>query len=47
MPPVGKRIRRTAKEKLLSSDLWAARIERLVALEFRGNSEVRVVKSFL
>jgi origin recognition complex subunit 1 len=37
-PPVGKRIRRTAKEKLLSSDLWAARIERLVALEFRGHS---------
>ncbi|XP_051204471.1 origin of replication complex subunit 1 [Lolium perenne] len=28
-PPVGKRIRRTAKEKLLSSDLWAARIESL------------------
>jgi origin recognition complex subunit 1 len=47
MPPVGKRIRRTAKEKLLSSDLWAARIERLVALEFRGMSEVRVVNSFL
>ncbi|KAM0918388.1 hypothetical protein ACQ4PT_008941 [Festuca glaucescens] len=28
-PPAGKRIRRTAKEKLLSSDLWAARIESL------------------
>ncbi|KAF0936088.1 hypothetical protein E2562_038659 [Oryza meyeriana var. granulata] len=27
-PPEGKRIVRTAKEKLLSSDLWAARIER-------------------
>lgn len=27
--PVGKSIRRTAKEKLLSSDLWAARIESL------------------
>lgn len=26
-PPEGKRIRRTFKEKLLSSDLWAARIE--------------------
>jgi origin recognition complex subunit 1 len=29
-PPEGKRIVRTAKEKLLSSDLWAARIERSV-----------------
>jgi len=28
-PPKGKRIVRTAKEKLLSSDLWAARIESL------------------
>ncbi|KAJ6811726.1 origin of replication complex subunit 1-like [Iris pallida] len=28
-PPEGKRVRRTAKERLLSSDLWAARIERL------------------
>ncbi|KAL6606775.1 hypothetical protein ACP70R_042428 [Stipagrostis hirtigluma subsp. patula] len=28
-PPEGKRIVRTAKEKLLSSDLWAARIESL------------------
>ncbi|ONK59756.1 uncharacterized protein A4U43_C08F10220 [Asparagus officinalis] len=28
-PPEGKKLRRTAKEKLLSSDLWAARIERL------------------
>ncbi|KAL6861158.1 hypothetical protein ACP4OV_016858 [Aristida adscensionis] len=28
-PPEGKRIARTAKEKLLSSDLWAARIESL------------------
>ncbi|XP_072997176.1 origin of replication complex subunit 1-like isoform X1 [Typha latifolia] len=28
-PPEGKRLRRTAKEKLLSSDLWAARIESL------------------
>ncbi|CAA6667334.1 unnamed protein product [Spirodela intermedia] len=28
-PPEGKRIRRTFKEKLLSSDLWAARIEGL------------------
>uniref|UniRef100_A0A0E0DY39 Origin recognition complex subunit 1 n=1 Tax=Oryza meridionalis TaxID=40149 RepID=A0A0E0DY39_9ORYZ len=28
-PPGGKRIVRTAKEKLLSSDLWAARIESL------------------
>ncbi|KAJ6811725.1 putative origin of replication complex subunit 1 isoform X2 [Iris pallida] len=27
--PEGKRVRRTAKERLLSSDLWAARIERL------------------
>lgn len=29
-PPEGKRMTRTAKEKLLSSDLWAARIERSV-----------------
>ncbi|XP_066377206.1 origin of replication complex subunit 1 [Miscanthus floridulus] len=28
-PPEGKRIKRTAREKLLSSDLWAARIESL------------------
>ncbi|KAM3208287.1 hypothetical protein ACQJBY_063139 [Aegilops geniculata] len=28
-PPVGKKIKRTAKEKLLDSDLWAARIESL------------------
>ncbi|KAI4976551.1 hypothetical protein ZWY2020_050158 [Hordeum vulgare] len=28
-PPVGKKIKRTAKEKLLASDLWAARIESL------------------
>lgn len=27
-PPEGKSLSRTAKEKLLSSDLWAARIER-------------------
>lgn len=27
-PPEGKKLKRTAKEKLLSSDLWAARIER-------------------
>lgn len=27
-PPEGRKMRRTAKEKLLSSDLWAARIER-------------------
>lgn len=27
-PPQGKKLSRTAKEKLLSSDLWAARIER-------------------
>lgn len=27
-PPKGKMVRRTAKEKLLSSDLWAVRIER-------------------
>jgi origin recognition complex subunit 1 len=31
-PPEGKRIMRTAREKLLSSDLWAARIERSVRL---------------
>ncbi|XP_068641694.1 origin of replication complex subunit 1A-like isoform X2 [Aristolochia californica] len=29
VPPKGKKIRRTAREKLLSSDLWAARIESL------------------
>ncbi|KAG9449492.1 hypothetical protein H6P81_009457 [Aristolochia fimbriata] len=29
MPPDGKKLRRTAREKLLSSDLWAARIESL------------------
>ncbi|KAJ0961169.1 hypothetical protein J5N97_000853 [Dioscorea zingiberensis] len=28
-PPEGKKVKRTAKEKLLSSDLWAARIESL------------------
>ncbi|XP_020590675.1 origin of replication complex subunit 1-like isoform X2 [Phalaenopsis equestris] len=28
-PPDGKKLRRTAREKLLSSDLWAARIESL------------------
>ncbi|CAL9150131.1 unnamed protein product, partial [Musa hybrid cultivar] len=28
-PPEGRKMRRTAKEKLLSSDLWAARIESL------------------
>ncbi|KAM3194713.1 hypothetical protein ACQJBY_071011 [Aegilops geniculata] len=28
-PPAGKKIKRTAKEKLLNSDLWAARIESL------------------
>lgn len=28
-PPKGKKRRRTAREKLLSNDLWAARIERL------------------
>ncbi|KAG6511376.1 hypothetical protein ZIOFF_029444 [Zingiber officinale] len=28
-PPKGKKVRRTAKEKLLSCDLWAARIESL------------------
>ncbi|WOK92752.1 origin of replication complex subunit 1-like [Canna indica] len=28
-PPNGRKLRRTAKEKLLSSDLWAARIESL------------------
>ncbi|KAK8955087.1 hypothetical protein KSP39_PZI001928 [Platanthera zijinensis] len=28
-PPKGKMRRRTAREKLLSGDLWAARIERL------------------
>ncbi|CAM8886476.1 unnamed protein product [Rhodiola kirilowii] len=28
-PPDGKKIRRTAREKLLSSDLWAARVESL------------------
>ncbi|WOL11678.1 origin of replication complex subunit 1-like [Canna indica] len=28
-PPKGRKLRRTAKEKLLSSDLWAARIESL------------------
>ena len=33
-PPEGKRIVRTAKEKLLSSDLWAARIERSVRFWF-------------
>lgn len=29
-PPAGKKRSRTAREKLLSSDLWAARIERFV-----------------
>ncbi|XP_009114605.1 origin of replication complex subunit 1B [Brassica rapa] len=28
-PPEGKKVARTAREKLLSSDLWAARIEKL------------------
>lgn len=31
-PPEGKKRSRTAREKLLSSDLWAARIERFVPL---------------
>lgn len=33
-PPMGKKRARTAREKLLSSDLWAARIERFVLSKF-------------
>lgn len=33
-PPAGKKRARTAREKLLSSDLWAARIERFVLSKF-------------
>lgn len=34
-PPKGKKRTRTAREKLLSSDLWAARIERFVSFTFQ------------
>lgn len=42
-PPEGKRIVRTAKEKLLSSDLWAARIERSVKTVLCGYFVVKLV----